>query len=110
MPEVSIFKLGNTAISVKDSTARTNAASAQSAASAAQNTANQAKTAAQTAQKAAEAASTAAQGAASAASAAQSAAEDALTQIGEIADLTRVEVAYVQGNETITITTTNHNS
>ena len=103
MPDVSIFNLGGTAINVKDSTARTNAASAQQTASTAQTTANQAKTAAQTAQQAAEAASTAAQGAASAASAAQA-------QIEEIADLSRVEVAYAQGTETITITTTNHNT
>ena len=80
MPEVSIFKLGETTIKVKDSTARTNAASAQSAASAAQTTANQAKTAAEAAQ----------------------------AKIEDIADLSRVEVAYAQGTETITITTTNH--
>ena len=100
MPDVSIFKLGETAINVKDSTARTSAASAQSTASAAQTTANQAKTAAQTAQEAAEAASTAA-------SAAQSAAEAAEARIDEIADLSRVEVTYAQGTETIKIT--NHN-
>lgn len=110
MPDVSIFKLGETAIYVKDSTARTNAASAQSAASAAQTTANQAKSAAQTAQQAAETASNAAKGAATAASAAQSAAEAAEVRINEIADLSRVEVAYAQGTETITITTTKHNS
>ena len=108
MPDVSIFKLGDTAINVKDSTDRTNAASAQQAASAAQTTANQAKSAAQTAQEAAKAASTAAQGAASAASTAQKAAEAAQAKIEEIADLSRVEVAYAQGTETITITTTNH--
>ncbi len=110
MPEVSIFKLGETAINVKDSTARTTAASAQSAATAAQTTANNANTAAQTAQKAADAASTAAQGAAKAAAAAQTAAEAAEARIDEIADLSRVEVAYAQGSETITITTTNHNT
>lgn len=101
MPDVSIFNLGGTAINVKDSTARTNAASAQSAASAAQTTANQAKTAAQAAQGAAEAASTAA-------SAAQSAAEAAEARIDEIADLSRVEVTYAEGTETITITTSDH--
>lgn len=110
MPDVSIFKLGETAINVKDSTARTTAASAQSAASTAQTTANQAKTAAQTAQTAAEAASTAAQGAATAAAAAQKAAEAAEARIDEIADLSRVEVTYAQDTETITITTTNHNA
>lgn len=75
MPDVSIFKLGETAINVKDSTARTHAARAQSAASAA-----------------------------------QSAAEAAEARIDEIADMSRVEVAYAQTTETITITTTNHNS
>ena len=110
MPDVSIFKLGETAINVKDSTARTTAASAQSAASAAQTTANQAKTAAQAAQKAADAASTAAQGAASAASAAQTAAEAAQAKIEEIADLSRVEVTYAQQTETVTITTKTHST
>ena len=89
MPDVSIFNLSGTAINVKDSTARTQAASAQSAASTAQTTANQAKTAAQTAQQAAEAAE---------------------ARIDEIADLSRVEVTYADKTETITITTKTHST
>lgn len=51
---------------------------------------------------------TAASAAQSAASAAQEAATAAESRIEEIADLARIEVSYNQSNETITITTTDH--
>ena len=94
MPDVSIFNLDNQNINVKDATAR-------SAAQAAQQTATQA------AQTASEAATTAGQ-AQSAASAAQTAAETAQSQVEEILNLSRLEISYESGTETITFTTSDH--
>lgn len=80
MPDVSIFSLSGQSINVKDSTARTTATAAQQQASSALTTAQ----------------------------AAQAAAEAAEARIDEIADLSRIEVSYSSTNETITITTSDH--
>lgn len=101
MPDVSVFNLNNQNINVKDTMARTAAASAQS-------TAEQAKTTATNAQSTASAAKTAAESAQTAAEAAQSAAKAAQAEIEKIASLSRIEVTYSSGNETITITTSDH--
>lgn len=101
MPDVSIFRLENQDVNVKDVTARTAAQAAQ-------------QTATQAAQKATEAATTAgqaqsaAQAAQSAAEAAKTAAEKAQSQVQEILDLSRLEISYESGTETITFTTSDH--
>lgn len=97
MPDVSIFKLDSQDINVKDATAR-------SAAQAAQQTARTASEAATTAGQAQSAASAAQ----SAAVAAQKAAEKAQSQVQEILDLSRLEISYESGTETITFTTSDH--
>ena len=101
MPEVSVFNIQNQNISVKDSTARTAAASAQSTAEKAQSTASNAASQASSAASAASAAQ-------SAAKAAQSAAEAAQAEIAKIAELSRIEITYSSGTEAITITTVDH--
>ena len=80
MPDVTTFNIGGTSISVKDGTARSVANAAQSAAETAKNTANTANSTAQNALKIAQG----------------------------IEELGRVEVSYQSENETITITTSNH--
>lgn len=81
MADVTTFNIGGTSIKVKDETAR--------------NTANAAKTAAETAK--------------STANTANSTAQNALKIAQGIEELGRVEVSYQSDNETITITTSNHN-
>lgn len=80
MPDVTTFNIGGTAISVKDGTARSAASAAQSAADTAASAANQAK----------------------------SVADNALSIAQSIEELGRVEVSYQSEQETITITTSNH--
>ena len=101
MPDVSIFNLDNQNISVKDATARSAAQAAQQTATQAAQTANQATTTAGQAQSAAEQAQTAAE-------TAQSAAEQAQSQVEEILNLSRLEISYESGTETITFTTSDH--
>ena len=101
MPDVSIFKLDNQDINVKDTTARTAAQAAQQTATQAAQTANEASTTAGKAQTAASAAQTAAE-------AAQTAAEQAQSQVQEILDLSRLEISYESGTETIKFTTSDH--
>lgn len=101
MPDVSIFKLDNQDINVKDATAR-------SAAQAAQQTATQASQKADTATTTAGQAQSAASAAQNAARAAQKAAEKAQSQVQEILDLSRLEISYESGTETITFTTSDH--
>ena len=101
MPDVSIFKLGNQDINVKDSTARSAAQAAQQTATQAAQTANQASTSANRAQTAASAAQTAAE-------AAKTAAQQAQALVQEILDLSRLEISYESGTETITFTTSDH--
>ena len=101
MPDVSIFRLENQDVNVKDATAR-------SAAQAAQQTATQAAQTANQASKTAEQAQTASSAAQSAAEAAQTAAETAQSQVEEILNLSRLEISYESGTETITFTTSDH--
>lgn len=101
MPDVSIFNLDNRNINIKDSTARSAAQAAQQTATQAAQTASEAATTAGQAQSAA----SAAQGAAEAA---QKAAETAQSQVQEILDLSRLEISYESGTETITFTTSDH--
>lgn len=101
MPDVSIFKLDNQDINVKDSKARSAAQAAQQTATLAAQTANQASTSAGHAQTAAQQAQTAAE-------AAQTAAETAQSQVQEILDLSRLEISYESGTETIAFTTSDH--
>lgn len=101
MPDVSIFKLDNQDINVKDGTARSAAQAAQQTATLAAQTANEASTSAGQAQTAAQAAQTAAE-------AAQTAAEQAQSQVQEILDLSRLEISYESGTETIKFTTSDH--
>ena len=101
MPDVSIFRLENQDVNVKDATARTAAQAAQQTATQAAQTANQASTTAEQAQAAATAAQTAAESA-------QTAAETAQSQVEEILNLSRLEISYESGTETITFTTSDH--
>lgn len=101
MPDVSIFKLDNQDINVKDATARSAAQAAQQTATQAAQTANQASTTAGQAQAAASAAQTAAE-------TAQTAAEAAQSQVEEILNLSRLEIAYESSTGTITFTTSDH--
>ena len=101
MPDVSIFRLGNQDVNVKDVTARSAARAAQQTAMQAAQTASQAST---TAGQAATAASAAKE----AAESAQTAAERAQSQVQEILDLSRLEIGYESGTETITFTTFDH--
>lgn len=101
MPDVSTFKLDNQDITVKDATAR-------SAAQAAQQTATQASQKADAASTTASQAQSAASAAQSAAEAAQTAAEQAQSQVEEILNLSRLEISYESGSETITFTTSDH--
>ena len=101
MPDVSVFNLDSQNINIKDTTAR-------SAAQAAQQTATQASQKADAASTTAEQAQTAASAAQSAAEAAQTAAETAQSQVQEILDLSRLEISYESGTETITFTTSDH--
>ena len=101
MPDVSIFKLDNHDINVKDATAR-------SAAQAAQQTATQASQKADTATTTAGQAKTAAEAAQNAAETAQTAAEQAQSKVQEILDLSRLEISYESGTETIKFTTSDH--
>lgn len=101
MPDVSIFRLDNQDIGVKDATARSAAQAAQQTANQAAQTANEARTTAGQAQTAAAAAQTSAE-------AAQTAAEQAQSQVQEILDLSRLEIRYESGTETITFTTSDH--
>lgn len=101
MPDVSIFNLDNQNINVKDATARSAAQAAQQTATQAAQKASEAATTAGQAQSAAEAAQ-------SAAEAAQTAAEKAQSQVQEILDLSRLEISYESGTETITFTTSDH--
>ena len=101
MPDVSTFKLDNQDINVKDATARATAQAAQQTATQAAETANQASTTAEQAQNAATAAQTAAESA-------QTAAETAQSQVEEILNLSRLEISYESGTETITFTTSDH--
>lgn len=101
MPDVSIFKLDNQDINVKDSKARSAAQAAQQTATQASQTANEASTAAGLA-------ATAASAAKEAAEAAQTAAEQAQSQVEEILNLSRLEISYESSNETITFTTSDH--
>ena len=97
MPDVSVFNIDNQNINIKDSTSRSAAQAAQQTATQAQQTATQAQ---QTA--------TQAQSAASAAQTAQTAAEKAQAQAEEILNLSRLEITYEAGTETITFTTSDH--
>ena len=101
MPDVSIFRLENQDVNVKDVTARSAAQAAQQTATQAAQTANQASTTAEQAQAAATAAQTAAESA-------QTAAETAQSQVEEILNLSRLEISYESGTETITFTTSDH--
>lgn len=101
MPDVSIFKLDNQDINVKDATARSAAQAAQQTATQAAQTANQASTNAEQAQSAATAAQTAAE-------TAQTAAETAQSQVEEILNLSRLEISYESESETIKFTTSDH--
>lgn len=101
MPDVSVFKLDNQDINVKDTTARTAAQAAQQTAAKAAQTANEAS-------EYAEQAAAAASDAQTAAEAAQTAAETAQSQVQEILDLSRLEISYESGTETITFTTSDH--
>lgn len=101
MPDVSIFRLENQDVNVKDATARSAAQAAQQTATQAAQTANQASTTAEQAQAAATAAQTAAESA-------QTAAETAQSQVEEILNLSRLEISYESGTETITFTTSDH--
>lgn len=101
MPDVSIFRLENQDVNVKDVTARSAAQAAQQTATQAAQTANQASDTAEQAQTAATAAQTAA-------TAAQTAAETAQSQVEEILNLSRLEIAYESGTETITFTTSDN--
>ena len=101
MPDVSVFKLDNHDINVKDATARSAAQAAQQTATQAAQTANQASTTAEQAQSAATAAQTAAE-------AAQTKAEQAQSRVEEILTLSRLEISYESGTETITFTTSDH--
>lgn len=103
MPDVSIFRLENQDVNVKDVTARTAAQAAQQTATQAAQTASEAATTAGQAQTAAQAAQTAAE-------AAQTAAETAQSQVQEILNLSRLEISYESANETITFTTSDHES
>ena len=101
MPDVSIFRLENQDVNVKDSTARSAAQAAQQTATQASQTANQASETAEQARTAATAAQTAAESA-------QTAAETAQSQVEEILNLSRLEISYESGTETITFTTSDH--
>lgn len=101
MPDVSVFRLETQDVNVKDATARTAAQAAQQTATQAAQTANQASTTAEQAQAAATAAQTAAESA-------QTAAETAQSQVEEILNLSRLEISYESGTETITFTTSDH--
>lgn len=101
MPDVSIFRLENQDVNVKDVTARTAAQAAQQTATLAAQTANQVSETAEQAQTAAQAAQTAAE-------AAQTAAEQAQAQVQEILNLSRLEISYESGTETISFTTSDH--
>ena len=101
MPDVSIFRLENQDVNVKDATARSAAQAAQQTATQAAQTANQASETAEQAQTAATAAQTAAESA-------QTAAETAQSQVEEILNLSRLEISYESGTETITFTTSDH--
>lgn len=101
MPDVSIFRLENQDVNVKDATARSAAQAAQQTATQAAQTANQASTTAEQAQTAATAAQTAAE-------AAKTAAEQAQSQVEDILNLSRLEISYESGTETITFTTFDH--
>lgn len=101
MPDVSIFRLENQDVNVKDATARSAAQAAQQTATQAAQTANQASETAEQARTAATAAQTAAESA-------QTAAETAQSQVEEILNLTRLEISYESGTETITFTTSDH--
>lgn len=108
MPDVSIFRLENQDVNVKDVTARTAAQAAQQTATQAAQTANQASKTAEQARTAATAAQTAAESAQTAAETAQTAAEKAQSQVQEILDLSRLEISYESGTETIKFTTSDH--
>ena len=101
MPDVSIFNIDNQNINIKDATAR-------SAAQAAQQTATQASQKADTATTTAGQAQSAAKQAQTAAEAAQTKAAQAQAQVQEILDLSRLEISYESGSETITFTTSDH--
>ena len=101
MPDVSVFNLDSQNINIKDTTARSAAQAAQQTATQAAQMANQASTTAGQAQSAATAAQTAAE-------AAQTAAEQAQSQVQEILDLSRLEISYESGTETITFSTSDH--
>jgi len=101
MPDVSIFRLENQDVNVKDVTARTAAQAAQQTATQAAQTANQASTTAEQARTAATAAQTAAESA-------QTAAETAQSQVEEILNLSRLEISYESGTETIAFITSDH--
>ena len=101
MPDVSIFNIDNQNINLKDATARSAAQAAQQTATQASQKADTASTTATQAQNAADAARTAAE-------AAQTAAEQAQSQVQEILDLSRLEIRYESGTETITFTTSDH--
>lgn len=103
MPDVSIFRLENQDVNVKDATARSAAQAAQQTATQASQTASDAATTAGQAQAAASAAQTAAE-------AAQTAAETAQSQVQEILNLSRLEISYESATETITFTTSDHES
>lgn len=101
MPDVSIFNIDNQNINIKDATAR-------SAAQAAQQTATQASQKADTATTTAGQAQSAAEQAQKAAEAAQTKAGQAQAQVQEILELSRLEISYESGSETITFTTSDH--
>lgn len=101
MPDVSIFNIDNQNINIKDITARSAAQAAQQTATQASQKADAASTTAGQAQSAASAAQTAAV-------AAQKAAEKAQSQVQEILDLSRLEISYESGTETINFTTSDH--
>lgn len=103
MPEVSIFNIDNQNINIKDATAR-------SAAQAAQQTATQASQKADTATTSAGQAQSAAEQAQRAAEAAQTKAEKAQSQVEEILNLSRLEISYESGTETIEFTTSDHDT
>lgn len=99
---LSKFTLDGTEIEVKDTTARTAAANAQSTA----NTANSAASAAQTTANSANSAAAAAQ---STANTANSTANSNSTKISNLEKLSRISVSYAPTTETMTITTGTHN-
>lgn len=101
MPEVSIFRIENQDVNVKDVSARTAAQAAQQTATQAAQTANQASETAEQARTAATAAQTAAESA-------QTAAETAQSQVEEILNLSRLEISYESSTETIAFTTSDH--